>query len=331
MAKRNITDLGVAPDGKVFQSIKIGLGGLSARILTFGAALQSLRLGGHYHSVVLGYADPTDYFDNPGYLGAIVGRYANRIADGRFTLEGRTHQLDRNEAGVQCLHGGSQGTGVRSWQVLDSGEDHVTLGLSLADGHMGFPGAIDLRCRYATRGSTLTILLTGRSDMPTYCNLASHAYYNLTGEDTIAAHKLGLTAEQYLPVDDRKIPLGHPEDVAGTSFDFLTPRRLSAPVDHNFCRARARTALGPAATLEAGGLRMTLETTEPGVQVYDGAALGRSGRRGLTGAPYAAHAGLALEPQAWPDAPNQPWAAQARLDPGETWRSETRLSFTRAD
>lgn len=331
MAQRNITDLGIAPDGKLFRSIRIGIGGLTARILTFGAALQSLRLGGHDHSVVLGHADPTDYFENPGCLGAIVGRCANRIAGGRFTLEGRTHQLDCNEDGVNCLHGGRDGTARRSWRVLESGEDHVTLGLQLEDGHMGFPGAIDLRCRYAIRGTTLTILLTGRSDAATYCNLASHAYYNLTGAPTTEAHRLCVTAERYLPLDARKIPLGAPADVAGTDYDFRSPRPLSAPLDHNFCRARARTPLGPAATLEAGGLRMTLETTEPGLQVYDGAALGRSGVPGLTGAPHAAYAGIALEPQAWPDAPNQSWAAQALLQPGETWRSETRLSFTRAD
>jgi len=329
MAQRHITDLGIAPDGKVFQSITIGGGGLTSRVLTFGAALQDLRLGGHDVPVVLGHAEPEAYFDNPGYLGAIVGRYANRIADGRFTLDGRGHQVDRNENGVQCLHGGSLGTSAQSWQLLESADDHVTLGLMLEDGHMGFPGALDLRCRYSTRGSTLTILLTGRSDATTYCNLASHAYYNLTGAADIKEHRLCITAERYLPVDARQIPLGAPADVAGTPFDFRTPAGLTAPLDHTFCRAEARTALGPAATLEAAGLHMTLETTEPGLHVYDGAALGRTNRPGLQGAPYGPHAGIALEPQAWPDAPNQSWASQALLRPGETWRSETRLSFER--
>lgn len=331
MARRNITDLGIAPDGKIFQSIKIGAGGLTARILTYGASLQELRLGGHAAPVVLGYAEPEAYFDNPGYLGAIVGRVANRIAGGRFALDGKTHEIDRNENGVQSLHGGRAGTSARSWQVLEAGDDHVTLGLTLKDGDMGFPGHLDLRCRYSTRGTTFTILLTGRSEALTYCNLASHSYYNLTGAPDISDHRLCVNAETYLPVDDRQIPLSTPAPVAETPFDFRRARRIEAPVDHNFCRAPARTTLAPAATLEAGGLRMTLETTEPGLQVYDGAHLGGSRKKGLRGDPYGPRAGIALEPQAWPDAPNQSWAAQALLRPGETWRSETRLAFTRAE
>lgn len=326
----SITDHGTAPDGKPFQGIAIDGPELSARVLTFGAALQDLRLTGHAPPLVLGYADPTGYFNNPHKLGAVVGRCANRIADGRFTLDGQTHALDRNDGGVQTLHGGADGVQNKSWTLLDHGPAHVSLGLHLPDDHMGFPGALDLRCTYRVDGTALEIALQGETDAPTYCNLTNHSYFTLTGDATTDGHRLRIDAEDVLDLRDRMIPTGRTTPVAGTALDFRSPAAPSVPLDHNFCLAEARRNLTRAAVLEAAGLTMTLSTTEPGLQVYDGRALDKTGQTGLNGAPYGPHAGIALEPQAWPDAPNQPWAHQALLRPDETYRHLTRLAFSRA-
>ncbi|TNF18158.1 MAG: galactose mutarotase [Rhodobacteraceae bacterium] len=324
-----ITDLGTAPDGKPFRGIAIGGPDLSARVLTFGAALQDLRLAGHAPPLVLGYAEPRGYFDNPHKLGAVVGRCANRIAGGQFTLDGRTHRLDRNDGGVQTLHGGADGVQNKSWDLADHGPGHVSLGLHLPGGHMGFPGALDLLCTYRVAGAALEIELQARTDAPTYCNLTNHSYFTLTGAPTTRGHRLRIAAEEVLELDARMIPTGRPVPVAGTGLDFRRPAAPEVPLDHNFCLAETRRALTPVAVLEAAGLSMTLSTTEPGLQVYDGRALDRTGQAGLCGGTHGPHAGIALEPQAWPDAPNQPWSAQALLRPGETYRHLTRLAFSR--
>lgn len=329
MTQKTQSDHGTAPDGKPLQALEIGGPELQARILTLGACLQDLRLADHGPSLVLGYADPRAYARNPHKHGAIVGRYANRIAGGRFTLDGVTHALDRNENGIQTCHGGTEGTQTRSWEVLDHGADHVTLGLRLAAGHMGFPGALDLRCSYRIEGASLWIDLQGVSDAPTFCNLTNHAYLSLTGAPTTAGHRLWVDADEVLEVDDHLIPTGRTLNVAGTGLDFRDPAPLSVAVDHNFCLAPHRRALSRAARLEADGLAMDLWTTEPGLQVYDGRALDTTGQAGLDGGTYGPHAGIALEPQAWPDAPNQDWAGQALLRPGETYHHQTRLAFSR--
>lgn len=326
MAQADIITHGTAPDGAPFQGVRIGGDRLRAEVLTLGAALRDLRLRGHEAPLVVGYANPLDYFNNPHKLGVIVGRCANRIAEARFVLEGEAHVLDRNEREVQTLHGGSDGTHVKSWAIADHGAAHVTLEIALPDGHMGFPGRLAARCTYRVDGPVLSILLEGTCDAPTYCNLTNHSYYTLDGAPDLGGHRLCVLAERYLPVDARQIPL-QPVDVAGTAFDFRTARAIDAGLDHNFCLSESRRALTPAARLEAGGLAMDLATTEPGLQVYDGRALDRSGQAGLMGAPYGPRAGLALEPQAWPDAPNQVWAEQALLRPGEAYRHETRLRF----
>ncbi|MGY3437476.1 MULTISPECIES: aldose epimerase family protein [unclassified Marinovum] len=330
MTSPQITEHGQAPDGTPLQQIAIGRAGLSARILTLGATVQDLRLAGHGAPLILGFSDAQDYIGSTGCLGAIVGRCANRIAGGQFTLDGTQHQLDRNENDVQCLHGGRDGLHVQTWAILDLGPDHVTLGVTLAEGHMGFPGQLDLQCCYRIVDNTLTITLSGETTAPTYCNPASHIYYNLTGQPTALDHRLRVDAAQYLPVDARSIPLGTPADVAGTAFDLRQPATFNGPVDHNFCLAEARRPLTPVAELSAGNLRMEMATTEPGLQVYDGGWLDIAGRPGLDGVAYGRNAGIALEPQAWPDAPNQAWAAQALLRPGETYHSETRLAFVRS-
>ena len=325
---------GATADGAPVWRTRLAAHGLTADILSWGAVLQDLRLAGTAHPLVLGFPTLAAYEQAPGCLGAIVGRLANRIAGGRAPIAGRAHAFDRNEAGRTTLHGGREGTGTRPWRIEAWSESALTLALTLADGHMGFPGRLDIRATYAlAEGPALSLDIEAGTDAETLCGLAPHSYFNLDGRADIAGHSLRIAAETMLPVDDDAIPTGEIRPVAGTAFDFRTARAIPAAapgIDHNFCLAEARGALRPVATLRAGGLAMTLETTEPGLQVYTAATLDTSAHPGLTGRPYGPFAGIALEPQCWPDAPNQAWAAQAGLAPAAHYRQRSVFRFAEA-
>lgn len=326
------------PDGRTVHRVTLTGDGLTARILTFGAVVQDLRLDGHPPPLVLGFAGFPPYLDRSPYFGAIVGRCANRIAGGRFTIDGIIHAVDRNERGRTCLHGGADGISQRLWTLAELGGDFVTLSLRDPDGAMGFPGTLSIACTYRLRGAALEVTLTAETDAPTPCNLAHHSYFNLDdgGRSTILDHRLALFAEAVLPVDGHSIPTGAILPVAGTPFDFRAMRPIRRPgdraaaYDHNWCLAAERRAPTLAARLEAArsGLAMELTTTEPGLQFYAGLSVGRSDP-GLDGIVYADTAGLCLEPQVWPDAVNQPAFPSPLLRPGESYRQETAYRFFR--
>lgn len=330
-----MTVFGTLPDGAPVSATQIHAHGLRLRTLSWGASVQDLRLDGTPHPLVLGFPTLAPYLAAEGrYFGAIVGRVANRIAGGTVRLGDRLLHLDRNEAGRTTLHGGAQGSGQRNWRLLAVTADSVSYADTLPHGHMGFPGDLQVQVRYRLRpGPALEILIEARSDQPTLCNFAQHSYFNLDGSDSIRDHILTSPATQYLPVDAHLIPLGPPAPVTGTALDFRLPQRLAdrldGPViDHNLCLATQRQARpGPVATLAAGGLRMDIESTEPGLQVYVGDHL-RPGSTGIGGRPYGRHAGIALEPQAWPDAPHHPDYPSVLLDPGQIYQQSTILHFS---
>jgi aldose 1-epimerase len=315
----------------VRQEFTISGGGLTATFLAMGAILRDLRLEGHDAPLVLGLADAAQYPEHSNYMGATAGRCANRIGEARFALDGVEHRTDPNFQGRHTLHGGSVGTGKRDWEVLDVAGDAIAFGIDLADGEMGFPGAMRITARFAVADGTLRVLYEAEAEAATLCNLAHHSYWNLDGTADLRHHVLRVAADRYVAVDDGLIPTGV-ASVEGTRFDFREGRRLPEAdlLDHNLCLSDARTALRDVAWLrsEASGVEMTVATTEPGLQVYDGAKLNTQ-VPGLGGRTYRAHAGVALEPQVWPDAINSPGFPSAVLRPGETYRQTTTFRFSK--
>lgn len=338
------TRFGVLEDGSAVDRIVITDGVVEAAILTWGAVIQDLRLLGPEgpHRVVLGLETIEDYVAVSPYFGAIAGRYANRIADGRFSLDGVEHRLTLNEAGRTHLHGGFRGFAQRVWKLVETDPTSVTLGLVSPDGEEGYPGRVEATCRYAlvpgatTGEGRLRIEIAATTDAPTLVNLAAHSYFDLDGAGDSSGHILEVPAEHYTPVDDRLIPTGEIAPVAGTRFDFRSARPVHADpddpgYDHNFVIGRDRFAepvLHARLTGPATGTTLEVHSTEPGLQVYDGSGLGLD-RPGLGGRRYGRRAGLCLEPQVFPDSPNRPDFPSAVLRPGETYRQVTEYRFFR--
>ncbi|NDK34488.1 aldose epimerase family protein [Rhodovulum sulfidophilum] len=322
--------LGRAPDGSPVEALWIARAGTRARIMTWGATLMDLRLDGIGHSLVLGCPELAPYLGPMRDFGAVVGPVANRIAGASVPLGGRRLALEANEAGRTMLHGGPAGCSVRNWRIESESGTACRLGLSLPEGTGGLPGPLTLRASYSIDGEgALEILLEGESGALTFCNLAPHGYWCLDGSGALDAHLLEIAAGTYLPVDAALIPLGAPAPVAGTRFDFRRPRPVrapgDAPLDHNFCLGDAPGRLRPACRLSVPGIALDLSSTEPGLQVYDGGGIDTGPFPGHQGRPYRAHAGLALEPQRWPDAPNRPDYPSVLLRPGETCRQLSRF------
>jgi aldose 1-epimerase len=335
-----ITDIGRI-DGQQVRQATLEAGGLKVALLNWGARLSELWVPdrkGIQADIVLGHDNPKDWETHGTYLGATCGRYGNRIAGGRFTLDGRTFQLDRNE-GEKTLHGGSKGFDRQTWDIADHSDTHVTFALTSPDGDMGFPGTLQARTTYRIDGQTLTIEMTATTDTPTVVNLVNHAYFNLAGQGAgdIMGQHLQIEATHYTPVDDQLIPTGEIRSVAGTAFDFRKERTIGARLpdpkafDHNLCLSGTPDAEGlrPCLTAAdpASGRRMRLSTNQPGVQLYTGAHFDGPGKEG---AHYPRFAGFAAETQRFPDSPNNPQFPSARLDPGETYRHVMRFDFTPA-
>ncbi|MFC9273250.1 aldose epimerase family protein [Streptomyces zhihengii] len=324
-------------------------GGVHAEILTYGAVLHSLGVpdtSGDVRSVVVGLPSADAYDKAGGYFGAVVGRYANRIADGRLTLDGTTYELPLNDRG-HTLHGGPEGFHTKVWEAAGgSGDDTAWVRLSLRspDGDMGFPGTLDVRVTYTLDAAgTLSCAYTATTDQPTVVNLCNHAYFNLAGGGDVLGHTLQVDAPAYLPVDAASIPLaGAPAGVAGTAFDLTSPRVLGERVgaadeqvrgaggfDHCWVLAGAADGgLRRAARLAAPRESRVMEvwTTEPGIQVFtanhlDGALQDAAGR------PLERHAAVCLETQHFPDAPNRPEYPSPVLRPGTTAESRTEFRF----
>ncbi len=304
--------------------VTIGDETLSASIIGYGAALQAVRLAGTAHSLCVGYPSVEDYPKRGGCAGAIVGRVANRLGHGRAVIGGTEYRIDRNEGAKHTLHGGKDGLGQRVWQVVETGEHFVTLEVQDPDGANGFPGTLTARARYEIRpGGILRLTLEARTDAPTLCNLAPHPYFNLDGDGDARRQSLWVDAETVLAVDADTVPTGAHLAVADAGLDHREARPIiesGAAYDHNYCLSTDRVALRPVARLVGArsGVAMEVRTTEPGLQIYDGAGLDT---------PYA---GIAMEPQGWPDAPNHAGFPDITLRPGDVSRQVTEFAFSRS-
>ncbi|MDQ0798046.1 aldose epimerase family protein [Streptomyces sp. B1I3] len=321
--------------------------GVRAEILTYGASVHRLIVPdttGATASVVRSLATVDDYTAKHPYFGAVVGRYANRIAHGRFTLDGVTHHIPANDRG-HALHGGPEGFHTKVWDATaDTTGDTACLRLTLhsPDGDMGFPGALDCTVTYTLdTAGTLAVDYASVTDRPTVVNLTNHAYFDLAGHGDILGHRLEVDADTYLPVDGDGIPQGAPAEVRGTPFDLTVPRVLGERLghdheqlrdaggfDHSWVLRGNGAGVRRAARLTAPDARRVLEvwTTEPGIQVYtanqlDGAFTDTTGRR------HERHGAVCLETQRLPDSPNRPDFPTAVLLPGDIARSRTELRF----
>lgn len=328
---------GTTPSGETVERVRLEGGGLTAWIMTWGAAIQDLRLRGHSAPLVLGFETFDDYPRHSPYFGATPGRYANRIADGRFSIDGVSYQLERNEHDVSHLHGGSDGLGRQNWRIVACAADFVVLAVTDRDGRAGYPGNLEVSVTYRLLpGGVLSVAYRSTTDRPTLANICQHSYFNLDGAADVFGHDLMLAAEAYLPVDGRLIPTGEIRPVAGTPFDFrnLASMRRNGedgeqvPFDHNFCLSDERMAkrsIGLARSLHSG-IAMEVRTTEPGVQFYPGVKLDVA-VPGLEGRRYGPYAGFCLETQVWPDSINHPGFPNAVLRPGEVLLQETEYVF----
>ena len=334
----SIRDAGRTDEGQVFE-VPIGTAaGAKADILSWGAVVRDLLVpvGGQLRRVVLGFPDFAPYPQHSRNFGAIVGRCANRIRAGRFVLGGREYQLSLNQDGRQHLHGGFKHFGKRNWSVAAHDERGVTLAIAARDGEEGYPGNLDAQCRYElAEPATLRITLTARVDAPCPVNLAHHSYFNLDGKGDVAGHSMQIAADRYTPVDADLLPTGEIRSVEGTVYDFRDERQIARSAreavayDVNFALAgRRRDAPQFAARVLSSSRDLAMEvwTTEPGLQFFDGHKLGVA-VPGHDGATYGPRAGLCLEPQVFPNAPNEPGFPDCILRPGETYRQVTEYRF----
>ena len=347
---------GTLKDGRPVEAVTLrGANGVSARILAYGATLQTLNAPdrkGRMADIVLGHDTAAEYEATQDYFGVTVGRYANRIAKGRFTLDGTAYQLPINN-GANTLHGGGNGFDRQLWKVesVTSGpKASAVLSLTSPDGDSGYPGEVRATVTYSLdeRGN-LTIDHTATTSKPTIINMTNHALFNLAGHCAPqgAMHqRLTMPASRYTPVDDTLIPTGELKPVQGTVFDFTKGRvladglrdgndaqiRIGRGYDHNWVLDKGQTATPQLAARvldPASGRVLEVLSTEPGLQMYTGNFLDGS-NIGKGGCVYRMGDGFVLEPQKFPDTPNRPEFGSARLNPGETYRHTMVLRMSTA-
>lgn len=334
MSLPDICPFGTTRDGRAVDLIRLQGGELKVTLLTLGASVQDLRLAGTPWPLTLGAQSVAAYEGPCRWFGAIAGPVANRIAGAQAKIGGNLCRFEANENGRTTLHGGSTGTDAQVWTLTASATDSVTLTLDLPDGLGGFPGNRHISACYRLIGpTTLRLTLRATSDRPTLMNLANHSYWNLDGSAQTGDHRLRILADNYLPTDADGIPLP-PEPVAGTAFDLRAGRKLGQipRLDHNFCLSAATMPLRPVAELHGQkGVSLTLSTTAPGLQAYDGAGLNSTPFLGHMGTSYGPHAGLALEPQHWPDAATRADFPSILLGPDSTYGQITEWQFGRTE
>lgn len=312
--------------------------GMQARITNYGGTVMSLTApdrNGTFADVVLGYDKVADYVKASPYFGCLIGRYGNRIAKAKFSLDGQEYALAAND-GPNCLHGGIKGFDKVLWKAKPVQSDlGAALELRYLSKHLdeGFPGNLDVVARYTlTEDGSLRVDFTATTDRKTIANFTHHSYFNLAGKGDILGHKLHLNAERFTPVDATLIPTGELRAVAGTPFDFRQPTAIGARIDaddeqirlgggydHNWVLDKPQGALGLVARVfePASGRALEVLSTEPATQFYtgnflDGTIVGKGGWR------YQKRSAFCIEPQHYPDTPNQPSFPSVQLSPGET-------------
>ena len=340
---------GRMPDGTPVELFNVKSGEIEAQFMAFGAGIVSLRVPDRSYvvdDIVLGFSDLAGYVRNHGskapfFFGSSVGRYANRIAHARFSLDGHQYTLFKNN-GDHSLHGGPGGFYNVLWEA-EPAENGVVFHYLSKDGEEGFPGNLRATVRYTLTPEELKIEYLATSDKTTVLNFTNHAYLNLAGpaRGTILSHRLKLFASRFTPVDAGLIPTGELRSVAGTPLDFRHSTEIGARIDakdeqlrlghgydHNFVLDDGSPNLKPAAELHdpSSGRLLEIWTTEPAIQFYSGNFLDGS-VHGRNGVAYPKHSGLCLETQHFPDSPNHPEFPSTVLRPGETFRSSTVLKF----
>ncbi|GJE16892.1 aldose epimerase family protein [Methylobacterium marchantiae] len=340
------TSFGRTKDGREVSRYALSRPRLRVQILDYGGVVSRIETpdrDGSWANVVLGARDVAGYEASDAHFGALIGRYANRIAKGRFSLDGRDYQLPRN-AGANTMHGGRSGFDRRIWRVIRADDASLTLSYRSCDGEEGFPGNLDVEVVYSlSDDETLRIDYAAWTDRPTVVNLTNHSYFNLVGEGSgdVMQHRIAIAADHYLPTDAEQIPTGEIRPVAGTAFDFRESEALGARIrdadmqlalahgyDHTFV-LRDPGALRQVASAHdpSSGRRLDIATTQPGLQLYtanmlDGAVVGSGGRL------YRSGDAVCFEAQGFPDAPNQESFPATVLRPGERFTATTAYRFS---
>lgn len=319
-----MTPFGTTKDGKDIQKITLTEGDLTVSLLTYGAIVQDVRLAGVDRSLTLGSDNLADYEGEMLYHGALIGPVANRISTARVRLAGMMHELERNQDGRIHLHSGAEATHLQIWDVVDVQKNTATLSIHLRDGVCGLPGNRKITVTFSvTVPATLTMDVEGVTDDLTIMNIANHCYWNLDGSPTYEGHHLQIAADRYLPITDDAAPTGEIADVTGTKMDLRTPTavKINAPAfDHNFCLSNDMQPIRDVLTLTgASGVKMTMSTTERGLQVFDGRNPKRPGKD--------FYEGLAIEAQGWPDAPNHAAFPSIKVTPDAPYRQTTKWRF----
>jgi len=339
---------GKTPDGTPVEIFTLSDGTHEARIATYGGVLISFKTpdrDGKVADVVLGFDDVDSYVSNfngpsDAFFGALIGRYANRIAHGSFTLEGKKYTLPKNN-GENTLHGGPHGFNNVVWKAKPVANG-VELSYFSKDGEEGFPGNLTATVRYTLDRGRLRIEYSATTDKPTVVNLTNHSYFNLAGQGDILNHELTLHASRFTPVDAGLIPTGELKDVQSTPFDFREPKAVGSRInendeqlhlghgyDHNWVLDHPSGKLSEAAELydPSSGRVLKVLTDQPGIQFYSGNFLDGS-IKGKGGRPYDLHAALCLETQHLPDSPNHPDFPTTELKPGQRYHTVTVLEFS---
>lgn len=334
---------GKTKNGREVEVFTLRCGAMEAEILTYGGIVRTLCVpdkDGNTVDTVLGYDSVAGYEENDGYVGALVGRYANRIQNANAVIDGENVALVANE-GRKQLHGGPDGF---SFQVFDAeivGDSAVRLTYTAADGEGGFPGKLTLAATYTLTENALVLRYEAESDKPTYCNITNHSYFNLNGCGDVLGHILWLNANRFTPIDADSIPTALSTGVAGTAFDFTVPKaigqdileyeaelRMAKGYDHNFVINEGQ-GMRIAARLEGekSGIVMETWTEKPGVQVYSANYL-NAHRHTKSGIPYGMRDALCLETQFFPDSPNHPEWGDILLRPGRRYDYTTEYRFS---
>lgn len=342
---------GWTKDGSPVSRYRLARSRLHVDILDYGGVVSRVETPdrqGNWANVVLGARDVAGYEASDAHFGALIGRYANRIAGGRFSLDGRDYQLPLN-AGGNTMHGGENGFDRRIWRVIRADDASLVLGYRSVDGEEGFPGNLDVEVAYTlSDDETLRIDYTARTDRPTIVNLTNHSYFNLSGEGSgdVMQHRVAIAADHYLPTDAGQIPTGEIRPVAGTAFDFREPEALGTRIrdadpqlalahgyDHTFIlrdpgvlSAPGRLRHAASALDPSSGRRLDVATTQPGLQLYtanmlDGTVVGSGGRL------YRSGDAVCFEAQGFPDAPNHAHFPSTELRPGELFAATTTYRF----
>lgn len=311
---------GTTTAGETVEAITLRAGALQVRLLTLGAVLQSVRLDGVAYDLTLAAETVADYEGAYCYYGALIAPVVNRLTDATAAISGRTHHFEKNFLGRHVLHSGSVGSQHKVWTLLRANESEAVLALDLPDGQGGFPGNRRIEASFrVTAPASLRMTVRCSTDADTIFNAANHCYWNLDGSGSLSGHGLRIAAAHYLPVDDDFVPTGEIAPVSGAmDFRDFAPIAPHAPdLDNSYVLGRTQEPLRDVLWLRGtSGLMLTVATTESGVQVYD--------------CRHDGFAGLAIEAQGWPDAPNKPDFPSIDLAAGETRTQVTEWRFDRA-